>query len=258
MKTYFLTAVAAVLLVQGCGESLTGSRYVLQLPEIPAAWETMLGSPCWRIEWINDQGQKESRVIEGGCPEITMPHTWASPVLAWPLWPEKGLSTGIFMPAGAIFPFDVHGSTLVLSWQGGIDAVLYRELAKAGSNGDAGKRQPHLFDWPRFRELFDDPSFNADVRADPWLANWPYIAQRIVQSGFDRRRLVPEGRSSLSIPVGPGPWVGTSPFAAPLFFENTPVFPVRGSADTWVSDEGILKCNNAAWIFIDFQAIMSP
>jgi hypothetical protein len=106
------------------------------------------------------------------------------------------------------------------------------------------------FNWPRFRRLFDDPSLNAEVRADPWLADWAGIAAKIVKSGFDKRRLVPEARSSLAVPAGPGPWIGASPFAAPLFFEATPVFSVRPTADTWVSREGVLRCNSEAWIFI--------
>ena len=250
MKTCCFTSVIAVLFMLGCGESLLDSRYALELPELPDAWEAVLGSPSWQVEWVSDKGRKERITVQGST-AIFLPQTWASAVLALPFWPEKGIGPGIFRPAGAIFPFDASGGTLVLSWQGGIDAYLFWELAQiAGNGGAAGIRMPHNFNWPRFRGLFADPSLNADVRADPWLADWNNIAARIVQSGFDRRRLVPEARTSLQVPVGPGPWVGTSPFTAPLLFEGIPAFPVRQAADTWVSSEGILRCNTETWILL--------
>jgi len=261
------------LLLNGCGEALTDSSFVLELPALPQAWEELLGRPDWRIEWVNEEGRKETMTVHGGaCSKISPPQTWASAVCASPFWPEKGLGPGIFKPAGAIFPYDVSGKSLALSWQGGVDAVLYWELAKAyGSGQDSAEESPERaagseratgseraavaripmnFNWPRFRRLFDDPSLNAEVRADPWLADWSGIAAKIVKSGFDKRRLVPEARSALTVPVGSGPWIGTSPFAAPLIFETTPVFPVRPGADTWASKEGLLRCNSEAWIFI--------
>jgi hypothetical protein len=281
MKTNFLVfAACAGFLLYGCGEGMGDSRYVLDLPEIPWTWE-LLGNPHWRIDWLNVDGRKETMTVtvgdavSGRRVEIDLPQTWVSAVSALPFWPEKGIIPGIFRPAGAIFPFDVSGKSLVLSWQGGVDATLYWEFAAFSrentsspedelpgevgyeDNNDSPEtemeraavpRFPWNFNWPRFRQLFDDPSLNAEVRADPWLADWHSIAEKIVRSGFDKRRLVPEPRSSLQIPVGHGPWIGTSPFATPLLFEATPVFPVRAAADTWVSAEGILRCNAEAWI----------
>jgi len=257
MKTYFLALLScAGLFLNSCGEALTDSGFGLDLPVLPQAWEDVLGSPCWRIEWVNKDGRKEAMTVQGkgGC-SLVLPQTWASPVSAFPFWPEKGLGPGIFRPAGAIFPYDASGGNLVLSWQGGVDSVLYWEMAKA--YGDSGKepdkKTPMNFNWPRFRRLFDDPSINADVRADPWLADWAGIAAKIVKSGFDKRRLVPEARNALEVQVGPGPWIGASPFAAPLYFETTPVFQVGQTSDTWVSKEGLLRCNKKAWIYRNWE-----
>jgi hypothetical protein len=263
MKICFLAFISCMgLFLNTCGKSLTDSSFVLELPVLPQAWEDVLGSPNWRIEWVNEEGRKETMTVQGnGGWSISPPQTWASAVSAFPFWPQKGIGPGIFKPAGAIFPYDASGGSLVLSWQGGVDAVLYWELAKScGRTGQealeesseraAVARLPMNFNWPRFRRLFDDPSLNADVRADPWLADWAGIAAKIVQSGFDKRRLVPEARRALTVPVGPGPWVGASPFAAPLIFDATPVFSVRPTADTWVSKEGLLRCNSETWIFI--------
>jgi len=189
---------------------------------------------------------------EKGSAAIYLPGTMATPVLALPFWPEKGIAPGIFRPAGAIFPFDVSGNRLILSWQGGVDAIFFMELARA-TNSPSGARLPWNFNWPRFRRLFDDPALNAEIRADPWLADWPSIATRTVQSGFDRRRLVPEARTNLELPLDPGPWVGSSPFATPLAFEAKPIFPTRGTADTWVSARGILRANTETWLWREFS-----
>jgi hypothetical protein len=253
MKSRFLTfLLCAGFFLHGCGESLADSRYFLEMPGLPPAWGALLGSPYWRVEWLNSEGRKKTAIVRGnGGVEVSLPSTWVSPVSAAPFWPDKGLGPGIFKPAGAIFPFDVSGKSLVLSWQGGVDANLYWELIDA--YGEAGKesvRLPWNFNWPRFRQLFSDPTLNADVRADPWLADWSGIAAKMVQSGFDKRRLVPEARRGLEIPVNPGPWIGASPFAAPLFFEAVPVFPVRPASDTWVSAGGILRCNTETWILL--------
>jgi hypothetical protein len=257
MKVFYLVLIScAGLFLHSCGPSVWDNRYTLDFPEIPHGWEALLGSPLWRIEWPNDEGRKKTMVVRGNDNvEISPLQNWVSAVSAWPFWPDKGIGPGIFRPAGAIFPFDASGTSLSLSWQGGIDANLFWEIALAYETNDAGKaavpRLPWNFNWPRFRELFDDSSLNTDIRADPWLANWHTIAEKIVLSGFDKRRLVPETRITTEVPVGPGPWISVSPFAPPLFFEAVPSFSVRPSGDTWVSNEGILRCNAETWMLID-------
>ena len=264
MKSYFLAFVlCAGCFLHGCGESVTNSQYVLGFPEIPSAWRALLGSPYWQVQWLNREGYMETATVrENAGIEVSLPQTLASAVIAMPFWPDREIRPGVFKPAGAIFPFDVSGERLALSWQGGVDANLFWEFVNAANKAGqesaqpetdsaeraAVSRMPWNFNWPRFRLLFSDPAFNADIRADPWLADWSGIAEKILLSGFDKRRLIPAARSGLEIPVGSGPWIGTSPFAAPLFFETVPVFPVGPEADTWVSREGILRCNKETWI----------
>ena len=249
--------VCAGLLLSGCGADLTSSRYDLELPEIPPAWASVLGSPQWKIEWLNPGGEKTAIWAENGQkPEISLPQTWASAVTAWPSWPDKGIAPGTFKPAGAVFPFDAKEQTLVLSWRGGVDSVLYWELAKAA--GDvlsqrAAARLPCNFNWPRFRELCNDPAVNAQIRADPWLADWPSIAAKTIASGFDKRRLVPEATGEITVPVSAGPWIGVSPFAPPLLFSALPSFPAGRHVSTWVSAQGILRCTAEAWILAEWE-----
>jgi hypothetical protein len=266
-------ALCAALFLTGCdgggGNGIllpaapSGAGYTLSLPAIPPTWTALLGTPAWRIEWLNPAGGKELMMVrDGEKPRIAVPETWTGPVTAWPHWPARGIEPGVFKPAGALCPFDVSGGSLTLSWRGGVDTVLYWELAAAAdpaaSRTEASRaavpRLPWNFNWPRFRDLFKEGSgLNADILADPWLADWSSIAAKTVKSGFDRRRLVPETRGTLSVPVGPGPWIGVSPFAEPLLFEAPPVFPVRDEPDTWVSAGGLLRCNREAWLFVPWE-----
>jgi hypothetical protein len=254
---FFLPVLIPVLVFSGCGRSLMDSEYVLKLPEPPPAWTELLGSPHWRIEWINPEGVKESRVTEGDT-QINLPLTWASPVSAWPFWPGKGIAPGIFRPAGAIFPFDASGADLRLSWRAGVDAVVYWEL-DAAYEAQAGARTPvprlsRNFNWPRFRELFEDPAFFEKLHADPWTVDWKNAAIKIVLSGFDKRRIVPEPRKEIPIPVPAGPWIGSSPFAPPLKCGpgETPVFPAGARPESWLSPAGLLRCTAETWILIPF------
>jgi len=255
--------VCAALGLSCCDSGIMGSRYTIKLPEIPAAWEAFPGQPAWRIEWQDTQGRRQTFEIRGAeSMEIILPITFASAVVAWPYWPELSLNPGVFRPAGGIFPFDASDGTLALSWRGGVDAVFYRELGTAAAETTGQQsgnlRLPWNFDWPRFRELYDDPSVNAEFRADPWLADWPGIAARVWQSGFDKRRLIPQPSQELRVTATPGPWIGTSPFAAPLFFDDTATFPVSVPETaqasypihTWISADGLIRCNAETYIFI--------
>jgi hypothetical protein len=251
MKTLYskLTLVPVLILwLAGCREAFP-TRYSLELPQVPETWVSLLGKPWWRIEWVTSGGERRKcDIAPWGQIEIEPPLTWTNAVIAWPWWPEHSLIPGFFRPAGCLFPYDTGSGTLRLSWEAGPDAVFYWEMAYA--NGGNALRVPSNFDWPRFRELFKTDALNEAVRNDPWLANWRYIAEKTVESGFDRRRLVPEASVSLNIPVSGGPWYGTSPFSEPLSFSRgeNPLFPVRPGVNVWVSSEGILRCNGKAWV----------
>jgi hypothetical protein len=245
-----------LLCLCGCEPAPSEMPCVPLLPEFPPLWKELFGVPGWRLEWIGPGGRKEVREITGSeRTEITLIPEWPSPVLAFPFVPGRGIRPGTLKPAGGIFPFDVSGSTLRLSWQGGVDASFYWELAAAYADAGAdaaasagGKRKPQYFDWPRFRELFTSGGLAADVVKDPWLAGWKSIAQKTVQSGFSKSRIKAEDRTDLSVPVNPGPWAGTSPFAAPV---EDGIFPVRNEPGTWYSASGALRCSTEGWIMLE-------
>jgi len=252
MKTSFfrfLSVFFAVFQFVSCVD-FQPSGYILNLPETPETWVSVLGHPHWRVEWLDPGGNKRTADISpGGSLRVNLPETWTSPVTAWPYWTAHNLIPGFFKPAGALFPFDADGERLNLSWKAGLDAVFYWELVSAYDHN--ALKIPANFDWLRFRELFKEDTLNEEVRKDPWLVDWKSVAEKTISSSFDRRRLVPEAANPVNIPVSHGPWYGTSPFAEPLFFPEgeTPAFPTRPGVNVWVSAEGILRVNGNVWVF---------
>jgi len=252
MKTLYLklTIVLVVSVLLGSCADRFSSGYVLELPEVPEPWVSLLGQPGWRIEWFDSGGGKKIMDIpQGSGMEIEIPVTWANPVTASPYWQNYNLNPGLFKPAGAIFPFDANGSRLCLSWEGGADAVFYWELLLAERQGNSNL--PGNFDWPRFRALFKEGTLSEEVCENPWLVNWRSVAEKTALNGFDRRRLVSETAVYKTFPVPSGSWYGTSPFSKPLVFEEgeLPAFPVSSGINVWISSEGILKVNGDVWVF---------
>jgi hypothetical protein len=238
------------------------SGYVLELPEVPDTWTSLFGEPHWRLEWVDPGGQKQSAdyppgALSGGL-EIEIPVTWTNPVTAWPFWPTHNLLPNIFKPCGALFPLDVSGNRLRLTWEAGIDTVFYWELVNVISSIGYDKdsvKIPANFDWIRFRELFKSDVLNLVVRKDPWLVNWRSVAEKTIESNFDRRRIIPETAELKHFSVPAGTWYDTSPFTKPLFFAERvqPVFPIRPGLNVWVSTEGILRVNGNTWVFLEKQ-----
>jgi hypothetical protein len=252
MKTNILKTAVIVLALQlaCCGDHLS-SLYTLEFPQTPEHWVSLLGEPHWRVEWLSPEGRRQTAdILPGGSLQIEIPATWTNPVTARPYWPGSGLYAGLFMPAGALFPFDVNGNRLCLNWEAGIDTVFYWELVQAAGSQNNAKNPAH-FDWPRFRELFQPEVLNTEVVHDPWLVDWRYVAERTIGANFDRRRLIPQTADFVDIPVPAGPWYGTSPFAEPLSFtEGEPhLFPVRPGLNVWVCREGLLRVNGNIRVF---------
>ncbi|MDR0465685.1 MAG: hypothetical protein LBG94_11315 [Treponema sp.] len=235
-------------------QDINPSGYILELPKAPDSWVSLLGDPCWRIEWISSDNKKQiANIPPHGSLEIEIPATWANPVTAWPYWPGQNLIPGFFKPAGAIFPFDAKDSHLYLSWEAGPDTIFYWELLNA--NEDKNSRVPANFDWPRFRELFNTDKLKEEVREDPWLINWRSVAEKTVSGNFDTRRLVPEVVVKINIPITSSLWYGTSPFTKPLSFkEGEPsIFPIRPGINVWISDDGILRVDGKTWVFTEMR-----
>jgi hypothetical protein len=251
-----LTTVFALAFQLVCCGDLCPSRYVIELPKPPESWVSALGQPDWRIEWFGSNGENRTAELKSGEKmEIELQVTWINPVIAWPYWPEHNLAPEVFMPAGALFPFDTEKGAIRLNWEAGHDVVFYRELALAADNEKNPSKIPANFDWPRFRELFQSDALSEAVHKDPWLVNWRSVAEKTISANFDRRRLTAEKTESKALPVSSGPWYGTSPFSEPLSFANdgavenaVVIFPVRPGVNLWISAEGILRVNGNTWM----------
>jgi hypothetical protein len=154
-------------------------------------------------------------------------------------------------PAGALFPWDASGDSVHLSWSAGVDAFLWFELTRGNSRSSGTPRNPWLFDWSRFRELLRSSSVPEELRQDPWKADWKLIARKILESGFDKRRISAAAGTSIAIPGLDTGWSGASPFAQTV--SAAPGEPLRLSAgtepETWISSRGMLRCTADVWIF---------
>ena len=251
---FALAVLSAAAGFTACGHGLMETKYNLVLPGLPSAWEKILEKPHWRLEWVDENGKWSSWEGKERFPGLSPIIEWTSPVIAWPFWPEKGLAPGIAYPAGALFPWDLSGASLVLDWNAGVDALFWRELAQCekAQNGSSTPRFPWYFDWPRFRELMRSEDIPSEIRENPWLAEWSSIAQKTVESGFDRRRIKAEARTEIAIPCPDGLWAAPNPFSEPIaiMLGESLILMVKDTPETWVSASGLLRCQKEAWIFI--------
>jgi len=243
------------LCIASCESAAIPHSYHLSLPELPHHWKEILGDAYWYVQWIDSKELwRETHLAPGqSLRELSPLMEWTTPLLAYPYWSDQGLLPGMMRPAGALFPWDADGDAIIVSWEGGIDAVLWKELSRADRSVQGGhKRLPWYFNWKRFRELLQGELLSETVQADPWTADWKTIAERTVQSGFDRRRISPQKGAKLVIPNADGAWVNSSPFVQPLVVPegDSLTVTVHGTVDTWVSQERILRASDSGWIVL--------
>ena len=255
---YFFWVIFLLVLLAGCDSGPVRSSHRPVLPVLPDDWNDILGEPYWRLEWIGKEGKWRKWEGPPGSkvPELLLIQEWTTPVFAWPFWPECGLTPGLMRPAGALFPWDAAGQDLVISWEGGVAATFWKELAAADrsagepSGRSSGGRFPWQFDWPRFRELLKSGNIPEAAVEDLWLVDWKELGKKTVQSGFDRRRITSMNSSKVNIPDMEGRWISSSPFAASL---ETPengllCLEVTDNAGTWVSAGAVIKCSASGWV----------
>jgi hypothetical protein len=259
MKTRFFQNTFFVFLVlAGCTNPVLPSRYALEFPRLPALWTEVLGTPSWKVEWYNQDGNQECTVIDGSTDSaIPVFFEWPSPVTAWPFWPDRGIEAGMFRPAGALYPFDVSDGVLRMSWRAGADAVFYLALEEARSR----KENPHpqrkaaFFDWPRFRAFFASTA-PEELQEDPWLVNWQEAAEKTVNSGFRTSYVKARERSVTEVPIPhDGPWFSTSPFRPVENWTAGTVAPLALSAEAelWVCSDGMLFLSTGARLWVPAQ-----
>jgi hypothetical protein len=243
------------LVLAGCASPVLPSRYVLEFPRLPGPWTEVLGSPSWKVEWYNRDGNREFAVVDGG-PDISIPvfSEWPNPVAAWPFWPDRGIEPGIFRPAGALYPFDVSDGVLRISWSAGADAGFYLALEEAGTHGAHPLRRAAFFDWPRFRAFFASEA-PAALREDPWLVNWKEAAEKTVTSGFRTSYIKARGRTVTEVLIPHnGPWLSASAFREAENWSEGSREPIALSeeAELWVCAGGMLFLSTGARLWVPF------
>jgi hypothetical protein len=254
MKRAFALLFPAVLtaLFAACGEPALPSGYTPEFPELPAQWLEVLGRARWRLEWRNARGETERTVTDTGhAMKLVIPPEWPSPILAWPFWP--GLESGLFRPAGAIYPLDAEGSRIRLSWQGGVDAAFFLALEEAAAvSGGKAVRQPRYFDWPRFRDVMaaDAP---ARLRDDPWLTDWKNAAVKTISSSFRASYIKAAERAAVELAIPhDGPWVSCSPFRAAEHWKSGVVaeLALGVETETMASPGGLLFLSKTTRLWV--------
>ncbi len=233
--------IAALLLACSCAFD-AAPTFLVSLPDIPGPWLDALGPPSWSLRWFAADGSpRRAEAVSGDDFSIEVLQFCASPVLAYPYWPDSGIEPGRARPAGGVVPFDQRGTRIVLSWRGGVAASFYLELLGAAGPEDT---HPRFFDWPRFGDLLESDRIDPEASADPWTVDWRLAAARTRASGFDMRRVSarPFAAIKAAAPNG-GPWASTSPFAAAPLPAEAGAFVLRAyeEPDSLLSAAGELR-----------------
>ena len=255
MNHHFLPLLALTMTLISCGPSPMSEKYRVKFPPSPPVRTDLLGECQWRLEYYDSAGNFRQKEVTNSNAEIRVLQEWPNAVLAWPCWPEKSLAAGLFYPAGAIFPLDVAGETIILSWESGVEAYFYRELDKAQELNTGTNRVPMYFDWKRFRSLLRENAAS-ELKLDPWLANWKDIAERTVRSGFLQSYVRPEVRTGTEIIIPhDGPWLAASPFRQPLFWEEgeDQILFLSPHPEIFVCPGGRISVSSQMLIWIPFQ-----
>ena len=257
MKTPFLLLPILILLIVSCEGSPLPESYRVQFPAAPALWTEVLGENQWRLGYYDSQGLFRQAEITGNSPAgvtISILKEWPNAILAWPYWSENGLEAGFFCPAGAIYPFDITGNTIALSWEAGVEAFFFREMDKAQEFNTGTNREPKYFDWKRFRSFFweDAPE---ELKKDPWLANWKEIAEKSIRSGFRKSYVRLEVRTTREITIPHvGPWFGASPFRQVEIWEKGEevILPLSSHPEILVCPGGRFYVSSKMQLWVPF------
>ena len=252
MKTPYLFILILLAAVISCGTSPIPEFYDIQFPPLPASWTELLGKNHWRLEYYDSGGSLCYKEISDSTGiKINVLQEWPNAILAWPYWPEKALPASYFNPAGGLFPLDVRGQSIILSWEAGAEAYFYRELDKIENTGT--NRNPKYFDWKRFRSLLRE---NTAIAEDPWLADWKSIAERTVRSGFRQSYVRAETRTATEITIPhSGPWIFASPFKPPRFWtmNETIILSLSVRPEVLVCPGGRFTISSAMELWMPFQ-----
>jgi hypothetical protein len=204
-------AVFTIVPLVSCSLDASTDRIVLRFPEIPPAWRNA-GNLRYKLTFRDAEGSKiDLDAVPGDGIQITLERGSAQAFLAYPyitdyLWP------GILKPAGAVYPGELAGDELRLTWEGGLGAGAARILE--GSGYPIGTA-----DWRRIAAEAKDRA------GDPWAIGSRPIASAILSGSFGVAAFKPEVPLPVRVPLSARPtdgagggtretsWAADSPFA---------------------------------------------
>lgn len=137
------------------------------------------GSLSWNIKWLSPEGKIESKRLDYTDSIQTIPIEFArnrtTPVLAFLEVNERQ----DILPAGSIYPVNISGNSISLSWLNGISAqVLMDLLTKTNQPAEDAQHFCNYFNWQKFQEDF------AKRVDEPWLVDKEKITEKLCTGSF--------------------------------------------------------------------------
>ena len=175
----------------------------IRIPAPPEHWERAFADLRFSVVFQDSAGSWQTVTVTDA-DQAAVIRCWKagnSPVLAYPI---AGPSAGLLRPAGGLYPHDCVDNNgaqeLVLSWEGGCAASIFKLLAERG---------------------FDTSLVNAERlgsflarRQDPWDLDLKGIAQKLSMGQFSAYDIDLLPARDVALRPGAGEWFLESPFAA--------------------------------------------
>lgn len=191
----------------GCALFDAGIDVRVAIPPVPRSWMREFGGMRFSLfypdgdgclQWM-DVPDRETSV------RISCSKMGNSPVLAYP-WRAAAEGTlvprGSLKPAGGLFPRNLRraagGVELVLSWEDGAAAEVFRALLESGTDTD-------LVNGERLADRIAEAS-------DPWALDLGSIAQCIASGDFNAYDIDPLPAADVRLSVPEGEWLLENPF----------------------------------------------
>lgn len=204
------------VLLFGCS-LFSSTDVVVSLPELPSQWNpvtTDLGLIVVYPEESEPIDRFTEHQFDGWKRTVTLrlPKRNNTPVLVYPVLRGVRLK-----PAGGILPYDVvDRNILLLSWEQGFIAELYRELYNTTDS-------IHVINTGRLTEEIARAAF------DPWSLDRERIAEGLRYAQFSSHLISTKETLDITLNARPGQWICDNPFAQPVDVGGDSVFSLEGA-----------------------------
>ncbi len=257
MKTFSIFLAFSVLVFSSCGGGGGGAGMHSLSDLVPIATETCYITPpapnaelvslllapangrqasvlSWNMKWISPEGSLKTMPLDFSGAGQIIPLEFAknrpTPVLFYLV--INGREE--ILPAGAIYPVNKSGNTLVPSWLNGTSAeVLLQILTKAAQPQADAQHLCNYFNWQKLQEEF------AKRVDEPWLIETEAIAAKICTGSFSVSVLKEEKTYEDVFQPGTVEWV-CAPYgdAKPVYAGELSYFPL--SKKIYLSSRGFV------------------